>query len=300
MNKKQPRRRNNLGYYIREGTASIFTHGFMSFASVVIIVACLVIMGSFLLVAFNVNDFMEEAESRNQVMAFVEAELTEEQARALEGEILADPNVAGITFVTREEAFSVFTSAHDEGYFEGIDESVLRHRFVIDLEDLGEMQATAARIRMVTGVAQVNADTDIAEWFVTFRNIIVGVFVAIVGVLLIISVFIISNTIKLATFDRREEIAIMRMVGATNWFIRWPFIFQGFILGLTGSVIAFLIQWGLYGVLADQIMSLSGGNLIQVMSFASIADFMIMIFVGTGFVVGTLGSVIAIRNYLKV
>jgi len=90
------------------------------------------------------------------------------------------------------------------------------------------------------------------------------------------------------------------MVGATNWFIRWPFIFQGFLLGLTGAAIAFGLQWGIYGVLADQIMRLSGGGLIQVVSFAEVAEFMILIFMGTGFIVGTLGSAIAIRNYLKV
>ena len=302
MSKKRPRRRNNLGYYIKEGISSVFTHGFMSFASVAIIVACLVIMGSFLLVAMNVNDLIEEAESRNEVLAFVDEALGTEEAIAMESSILAVPNVYSVTFISREAAWATWQEEHADRDFEGegLGAEVLRHRYIIVLEDIADMQGTAARLRQVTGIADVVADLDIAAWFVTFRNVISTVFIAIVGVLLIISVFIIANTIKLATFDRREEIAIMRMVGATNWFIRWPFIFQGFILGLTGAVLAFGLQWGIYGILADQIMSLSGGNLITVLSFYSVADLMIMLFVGTGFVVGTIGSAIAIRNYLKV
>ena len=300
MSRRKPRRRNNLGYYIKEGISSIFTHGFMSFASVVIIIACLVIMGSFLLVAFNINDLIEDAEDRNQVVIFVDDQLSEQQARDLDRMILATENVAGVTFVSREEAYADWLYAHGEDYFRDIDEEVFRHRFLVDLEDIAYMRDAQLRLMQIPGVADARAPIDIAEWFVALRNVIMGVFIAIVGVLFVISVFIIANTIKLATFDRREEIAIMRMVGATNWFIRWPFIFQGFILGLTGAAAAFGIQWGLYGILADQILALSGGQIIQVVSFVEVAELMIMIFMGTGFVVGTLGSAIAIRNYLKV
>ena len=300
MNRKRPRRRNNLGYYLKEGISSIFTHGFMSFASVVIIIACLVIMGSFLLVAINVNDMVEEAEGRNQVLAFVDETLTEEEARALEARVLATANVEDATFVTRAEAYQAFVERLEGDALQGIDEEVFRHRFLIDLEDIAYMRETQHGLMMIPGIDTVDAPTDIADVFVSIRNMIAVVFVAIVGVLFVISVFIISNTIKLATFDRREEIAIMRMVGATNWFIRWPFLFQGFILGLTGAAVAFGIQWGLYGVLTDQIMSLTGGGFISVASFGEVADFMIAIFMGTGFVVGTLGSAVAIRNYLKV
>jgi len=300
MSKRRPRRRSNLFYYIKEGVSSIFTHGFMSFASVVIIIACLVIMGSFLLVAMNVNDLFEEVENRNQVIAFVDDSLTESDARALEVHILATENVEDATFISNEEAWADFTAAHDERYWHGLDHTTLRHRYMIALEDIAYMESTIILLEQIAGLEDVEADEELASTFIMIRNIITGVFIAIVGVLLVISVFIISNTIKLATFDRREEIAIMRMVGATNWFIRWPFIFQGFILGVTGAAVAFVLQWALYGILADQIMSIAGGDPIPIMSFASIADLMIVIFLGTGFVVGTLGSAIAIRNYLKV
>ena len=298
--RRSKRRRSNIGYYIKEGVSSIFSHGFMSFASVVIIIACLLIMGSFLLVAINVNEILEEAEGRNQLQAFVDEELTLEEAQGLERQIFADPNVEEVQFISREQAWEDFIRDHGEGVGEGLDASVLRHRFIISLDEIGQMSATQWRILQIEGIERVNADTEIADIFVTFRNVVAVVFLAIVGVLFVISIFIISNTIKLATFDRREEIAIMRMVGATNWFIRCPFVLQGFILGLTGAVVAFGLQWILYEVLADQIIGLTGGGLIRVISFATVADYMLLIFIGTGFVVGTLGSVITIRNYLKV
>jgi len=297
MSKKK---RSNLGYYIKEGVGSIFTHGFMSFASVAIIVACLLIMGSFLLVALNINEAVEEAESRNQMLAFVDDRLMEEDALELEWRILADPNVADVTFITRYEALDAFIEAHGPAITEGLEEDVLRHRFVIDLEDIAYMVETETRLIQIPGIDEIVFDPYIAGLFVTARNVLAVVFLAITAVLFVISIFIIANTIKLATFDRREEIAIMRMVGATKGFIRWPFVFQGFILGLTGALVAFVIQWGIYGLVADQIFQALTGNLVQVLSFGEVADFIIMIFAAVGFVVGTLGSVITIRGYLKV
>ena len=303
MSKKRRRnkRRSNLGYYIKAGVGSIFTHGFMSFASVVIIIACLVIMGSFLLVALNVNEIIDEIESRNQMQAFIDPDIPDVEAMDLVREILNDENVVEAVFIDRETAWERFRDELDDPTLViGIEGNPLRARFLITLEDIGEMEATEVRILNIPGVENVNADTDMADDFIAMRNAVGMVFMAIVGVLLIISVFIIANTIKLATFDRREEIAIMRMVGATNWFIRWPFIFQGFLLGLTGAAFAFVLQWGLYEALAGQIMGLLGGGLIRMISFGTVANYMLLIFAGTGFVVGTLGSVIAIRNYLKI
>ncbi|MCL2827422.1 MAG: ABC transporter permease [Oscillospiraceae bacterium] len=297
MSKKK---RSNLGYYIKEGVSSIFTHGFMSFASVAIIVACLVIMGSFLLVAMNINEAVQEAESRNQMLALIDDRLTEEDARELEWRILVDPNVADATFVTRYDALAAFVEAHGPEITDGLEEDVLRHRFVIDLEDIALMVETEERLLQIPGIDEIIFDPYIAGLFVTARNVLAVVFLAITAVLFVVSIFIIANTIKLATFDRREEIAIMRMVGATKGFIRWPFVFQGFILGLTGAIVAFFIQWGIYGLVADQIFQELTGNLIQVLSFGAVADFIILVFAVVGFIVGTLGSVLTIRKYLKV
>lgn len=296
------KRFSNIGYYLKEGISGIFTHGFMSFASVVIIVACLLIMGSFLLVAMNINVMIAEVEGRNQMTAHIDEFLPESDARALEWRLLADENVYAVHFITREDALDNFLEVMP-GAVDGIEqpELIFRHRFVIDLHDIGEMQATESRLMQISGIESINADTRMADWFVSFRNILTVVFVAIIGVLLIISIFIIANTVKLATFDRREEIAIMRMVGATKGFIRWPFVFQGFLLGLFGAALAFVLQWALYAAVANQVVgALTVGDLFQVFPFNDVAELMIAIFLGTGFLVGTLGSVVTIRSYLRV
>ncbi|MGL5514984.1 MAG: FtsX-like permease family protein, partial [Sporomusa sp.] len=146
----------------------------------------------------------------------------------------------------------------------------------------------------------VSADTDVADGFLKVRNVVSIISIVLIAVLFIISIFIISNTTKLATFDRRDEIAIMKMVGATNSFIRWPFVFQGFLLGIFAALLAFIILWIGYEFLGSWIMNSAAGGIISVISFSTLAQNILLVFVGVGFLVGVLGSVVTIRNYLKV
>lgn len=294
------KKRINLDYYIKEGFGSIFTHGFMSFASICIILACLLIIGVFSLLLININAIIGQAENKNEITAYVDENYTEDEAMALESEILAISNVSDTDFVPREEAMENFAGNYDENYFDEIDSSVFRHRFVIHMDDIALMSETKEALHTIDGIAKVNAHTDIAQAFVRIRNIVSIVSIILIAILLVISIFIISNTTKLATFDRRDEIAIMKMVGATNWFIRWPFIFQGFILGVFASLLAFVIIWAGYEVVADWIISSQASGLINVISFSSLSQTILLAFVGTGFLVGVLGSVVTIRNYLKV
>ena len=141
---------------------------------------------------------------------------------------------------------------------------------------------------------------NIARGFVTVRNIVSGVSLALVIVLLIVSLFIMSNTVKLTTFDRRVEIGIMKMVGATNAFIRWPFVLEGFILGLLGALIAYAAQWGLYNFIADRIIGSYSSALFTVVPFNVVAIPMLIVFLVIGIGVGVAGSALAIKNYLKV
>jgi len=291
------------GYYVREGVSSIFTHGFMSFASVFIIVACLLIMGSFSLLAVNVNSIIGEFEDENIILAYVQETMTVEQARALEGQIEALPNVRSAHFTSREEAMESFISKYeDKSRFDNLDASVLRHRFAIYVDDVAVMAQTQSDISNISGIAQVNANLLIARGFVILRNVVSGVSIVLVAILLIISLFIMSNTIKLATFERREEIAIMKMVGATNSFIRWPFAFEGFILGLLGSLFAFLAQWGIYIAVSEAIVNGGFGaeGFLHTIPFSHIAIPLFVVFVAIGFGVGIIGSNTAIQKYLKV
>ena len=150
------------------------------------------------------------------------------------------------------------------------------------------------------GVANYRAELEIAEGFVTVRNVAGAVAVILVVILLLVSLFIISNTIKLATFTRREEIAIMKMCGATNGFVRWPFVFEGMILGLFGALVAFFLQWGLYNLTGTAIAGSDTLQLITVLPFQPMALRVLGIFAGTGLVIGAGGSVVAIGKFLQV
>jgi len=292
--------RNRTFYYIKEGVTSIFNHSLMSFASVCIIIAFLVIMGSFILLAVNIDSLIGDMESDNAILALVHDTVPESEARAIEQNILSIPNIASATFITNQEAFETFIGRHgDERRFGDIDYTVFRHRFAIFVEDVALMSETLQALLYVPELAQVNANLTVARALVNFRNIVTWISIIIASVLLAISLFIMSNTIKLATFERREEIAIMKMVGATNSFIRWPFIFEGFILGLTGAIIAFVSIMSLYGVAVGRVLDLDAG-FFQLVSFANVSIPLFLLFAGIGFGVGVGGSAFALNRYLKV
>ena len=300
-NKKTRKKSSKIGYLIKEGFTSIFNHGFMSFATITIIIACLVIMGTFSLLALNIDAMIDELEADNQIIAYVEESLTEDEARALGPAVSMAENVNHIEFVTREEAMEQFSSQYeDQSLFEDVGAEVFRDRFVVYLDDISMMSQTQEALYEIPGIAKVNAHLDVAEGFITVRNVTSAICLVLIVVLVIVSVFIMANTIKLATVSRRDEIAIMRMVGASDVFIRFPFIVEGSLLGLFGGFLAYLIQWGLYDVLTTRIMTGIVGTLMTFLPFAQFSILMLCTCLGVGLIVGVFGSSIAIRNYLKV
>ena len=289
------------GYLIGEGFRNIFTHGFMSFASVTIIIACLIVMGSFTLLDININQIIDDIGDQNQILAYVDEDMTAQEASAkLQTKLESLDNVASVEFVSRSEARDSFMEKYDESLMEGIDDEVFRHRFSIQLIDLSLMDETKAEIEDVDGIVKVNAPTEFADKFISVRNVISIVSLALIVILGFVSLFIMSNTIKLATYGRREEIAIMKMVGASNSFIRCPFIVEGLVLGVVGGGLAFLAQWGLYAALEAKIVESLGISFVEIVPFAQVWPFVLITFLAVGILVGAVGGVIAIRNYLKV
>ena len=294
-------RKFDAGYYFSEGFHSIFTHGFMSFAAVCMIVACLLIMGSFSLLAVNLDHMLGDLEAENEFLAYIEEDYTEEQARALQSRIEAVPNVSQVTFVTRQEALDDFLEGRETNdLLNSLPAEVLRDRYRIHVKDIEGLKETSEAVRQVTGVANVRAAVEIAQGFVLVRNIATGVAVVLIAILAVVSLFIIANTIKLATFYRREEIAIMKMCGATNAFIQWPFVVEGMILGLTGALIAFFAQWGLYQLVGKLIIQGNGLSLVTILPYASMIRTILPVFCGTGALIGVGGSLLAIRKFLQV
>ena len=293
-------RLNNIGYLTKEGFKGIFKHGFMSFASVTIIMACLLIMGVFTLLAMNINSIISELEQQNEIVAFVDDSYTEAEAKGLKNAVLSVNNVESVEFVTRQEAMDTFAEDYDSGLFDEIDATTFRDRYIVHVTDISKTAQTKDDLEEVEGIAKVNAHLEYADGFIKVRNVVSIISGILVLILAVVSVFIMSNTIKLATFTRREEIAIMRMLGATSSFIRMPFIIEGLILGILGGGLAFLAVWGLYEAVCSHLLDGVVGGLISVVPFSTIMWPMLAVFLGVGIIVGVFGGNIAIRNYLKV
>lgn len=297
-------KRFDLGYFVSEGFHSIFAHGLMSFAAVCMIVACLIIMGSFSLVALNVGNMLGRLEKENEFFAFVEESCTDDQIKTLQSRLEQLPNVASVTFTSKDQAREDFAARYegtdDAELFENLPNEVYRDRFGIHVVDISQFADTVKAVSALPNVANVRAESEVANGFVVVSNIASGVAIILAVILVVVSLFIISNTIKLGTFTRREEIAIMKMCGATNGFIRWPFIFEGLLLGLAGAVLAFLFQWGVYSIIANAVTTSDTIKLIQIMPFKQVAARVLGAFTGAGLLVGVGGSVMAIRKFLQV
>ena len=275
-------RRFNLGYHIRQGLHGVASHGFMTVASIGIMASCLLIMGTFALLAINLEYNLDALMQENEFLAYVDDTYTDEQAEALGSQIEAIDNVASCDYITRDEAWESYTEGlNDSSLYEDLPSSVLRGRFSITVNDIEQLQDTIDQVRGIEGIADISAALEVANGFITLRNVT-------------------SNAIKLATSAREGEIAIMKMVGATNTFVRLPFVVEGIILGVGSAVVAYLAEWGLYELLTQAINVYSHIQLVNIIPFEELRIPLMIIFGGIGLIVGVVGSVFTIRKFLRV
>lgn len=292
---------NNFGYLFKQGFHGIFQHGFMSFAAVCVTVACLVIVGSFSALAYNLDIMVEDLNKTSEILVYVDSSLSDAEARSIGTKINLLDNVLEATFVSREEALQNFIEDHNgDSAFNGVQASDLRHRYVVSLEDNAKMKQTDEQLKQIPGVADTNAAYDMAEGFSTIQSVLHTVSVAIIAVLLVVSLLIISNTVKLAMYDRKDEIAIMKIVGATNGFIRLPFVVEGFTLGMTGAVLAFGLEWLGYDAMVTRVDEVDALQLFRFVDFQELLLPMIAVFAAAGMFVGIVGSWTSIRKFLDV
>lgn len=292
---------NNVLYLLKEGIKSIFVHGFMSFAAVCVTVACLLIVGMFAGVMYNVNIMVADLNRTNEVLVYIDEDLTESEARSVGTDINMLENVHKSEFVTREQALKDFVEKHDgDAAFNGLSADTFRHRFVIVLEDNGLMRDTVEQLKKVSGVSEVVAYYEVAEGFAMVQDVLQVAFVVVLAVLLAVSLLIISNTVKIAMYGRREEIAIMKMVGATNSFIRLPFVVQGFLLGMTGAGVAFAVEWWAYDSVVEWIATKDTLQILSFVPFQELLPAMIATFAAAGLFVGVVGSWNSIQKFMKV
>ena len=292
----------NLGYLLKEGIKGIFTHGFMSFAAVCVTVACLLIVGSFSILVYNVNIMVEDLNQTNEILAYVDETLSEADAKSVGTKINMIDNVLRSDFIPREQALEDFIEDHkdEEASFSGLDPSDLRHRFRVVLEDNRLIEQTDADLKAIPGVVKTHAEYELAQGFSTIQDVLQIVSLGIIAVLLAVSLLIISNTVKLAMYDRKEEIGIMKMVGATNAFIRLPFVVEGFTLGMLGAALAFGSEWVMYDAMIQKIGEVDALQLFKFVPFEELLIPMIVTFAATGMFVGIVGSWTAIRKFMNV
>ena len=293
---------NNLGYLIKEGFRGMFLHGFMSFAAVCVTVACLLIVGSFSILVYNVNIMVEDLNQTNEILAYVDETLSEADAKSVGTKINMIDNVLRSDFIPREQALEEFIADHkdEEESFSGLDATDLRHRFRIILEDNRLIKETDEALKNIPGVVKTHAEYELAQGFSTIQDVLHIVSLGIIAVLLAVSLLIISNTVKLAMYDRKEEIGIMKMVGATNAFIRLPFVVEGFTLGMLGAALAFGTEWVMYDALIEKIGEVDALQLFKFVPFETLLIPMIVTFAATGMFVGVVGSWTAIRKFMNV
>ena len=292
---------NNIGYLIKEGVRGIFLHGFMSFAAVCVTVACLLIVGSFSSLMYNVNLMVEDLNKTNELLVYIDSELPDAEAKSVGTKINLIENVLLAKYVSREEALKAFVEdMGGNSAFGGVVAEDLRHRFVVTLEDNALMEQTYSQIEQIPGVVYISAEFEMAEGFITLQNVLQIASIAVISVLLVVSLLIISNTVKLAMYDRRDEIAIMKMVGATNGFIRLPFVVEGFALGMIGAAIAFAMEWVMYDALVLKIEEVDTLRLFRFVPFDELLIPMVATFVAAGLFVGIVGSWTSIRKFMDV
>ena len=293
---------NNIGYLLKEGIVGIFRHGFMSFAAVCVTVACLLIIGSFSILVYNVNIMVDDLNKTNQILVYIDSELSDAEARSVGTPINQIENVLKAEFVTRDQALENFIADHEnEGEaFTGVIAEDLRHRYVVTLLDNSKMEDTIKRVESIPGVAKIKAELELAEGFMTLQRVLQIASLGVISVLLVVSLLIISNTVKISMYDRRDEIAIMKMVGATNGFIRLPFVVEGFTLGAVGAVLAFGLEWWLYDAMLVALEDVDTLNLFHFVPFETLLNPMIATFSAAALFVGIVGSWTSIRKFTNV
>ena len=296
------KRRSRIGYLTKEGFRNIRVNHLMSIASIAVLMSCLVMMGAAFMVIVNVNNVMSEIESQNVVMVYLKEEVQGEAITEMREKITLMQNVKKCEFVDKETAFKQQLEELDTDatYFEGV-ENPLPDLFKVSVSDMTKFDKTVAELKALDGVDSVRDNREIAQTLVKIRQTIFYVSIGVIAVLLLISLFIIANTVRITMYSRRLEINIMKSVGATNWFIRWPFMVEGMVLGAISGILSLAVVWGLYRLVQPSVSSMltmvSRG--FTTVSFLDYVVYILVAFLVIGIVSGGIGSLISIQKYLK-
>ena len=291
----------SLSYLTREGFRNIWVNRLLSLATIVVLISCLVIVGSGSLIFLNITSVLDLIEDQNVVMVYIKDEADKAQMDILNGQLVGMENVEKVEFVSREEAFERQKAAYGDkaNLLDGLEATILPNAYKVTVKDLSRFDETVAGIKTLDNVLQIHENSELAGKLASIRNAVSYVCIGVVAVLFFVSMFIVANTIRITIFNRRLEISIMKAVGATNMFIRWPFIVEGVLLGVFSAVIALGIQYGVYEIASiwlSDIMSMLGGSVVPFVDYIWII-FAMFIFIGM--FIGSFGSIVSLNKYLK-
>lgn len=289
-------------YLAREGVRNVRKNPLMSFASVGVLFACLLMVGVSFLLLVNIDAIIGNIEAQNVVMVYLQGDTPQEDAVQVGQTITSMQNVSACSFISKEDAFAeqIAQMGVDSSLFANIDENPLPDSYKVTIRSMEQFDQTVSQIESLPFVESTNGNRDLALQLASTRTTVTYVSVCIIGMLLLVALFIISNTVHITMFSRRQEIGIMKDVGATNSFIRWPFIIEGILLGLLASALSFFAVWGLYVVAAKSLSSLSstifGGSLVPFFNYAWI---LLLGFLLIGIGSGVFSSFFSTRKYVK-
>ncbi len=283
-------------YLVKEGFRNLSQNAFMTMASVLVLVSCLLLTGSAYLVYENVEHGFEWAYQQNVVVAYAESSATDEQTKTIQEELQAMDNVAEVSFVSKEDLLHRYQEEFGELLEDLENDNPLQDAFVISFADLSLFDSTVSAIKKIDGLETVDYDQALSKSLVKIRNTVLTIGSWVIALLLIVSLFIIANTIKLTVYSRRLEISIMRSVGATHSFIRFPFMVEGVMLGCIAAILSYGLVWLLYIVLGN---NFTFGANFSLLPFAAVWWQLLLGFVVGGMLIGMLGSTISTGRYLK-
>ena len=295
---------NIFGYLIGEGFGNVFKNKKSTGASLMIMCATMIIFGIFLILGENINHFVDQVKSEQGFQVFLKTDATDEEVQKVGEEIRKIDGVSTAEY--KDKAYALNTMKEKLGdkseLIEGYGPDYFPTSYVVTLTDLNLSKDVQNKILEIANVYKITSSDKTVSTLLSLAKGIKAVTGVILMLLILISIFIISNTIKLTVHARRKEISIMKYVGATNNFIRWPFIVEGMIIGILASVISIVIVGGAYSLLAEQAVNANFMQTINMslVGFKDMISSIIFVYMLLGIGIGALGSVISMRKYLKV
>ena len=291
---------NSLGYLTKEGFRSVWVNRLMSLASITVLLACLVIIGTGAMLFFNINELLNVVESQNVVMVYIKDEASEIETSTVGLNIKSIENVEECEYISKEDAYKaqLDSMGEDAALLEGL-ENPLPNAYKVTVKDLSQFDDTVAQISKLDFIETIRENSDLSEKLIAIRRAVTYIGAALVALLFIVSVFIIANTVRITMYNRRLEISIMKAVGATNGFIRWPFVVEGVTLGIISGLVSFAIVFAVYQAIVyffKDVISIIGTKPVE---FFDYGWYILAVFIGVGIFTGGFGSAVSMGRYLK-